>query len=267
MGVDAHRLEHGRRLQVLRGAGAPRVHRDAGLVEAEEHGLGLDAVDPEAHHVGQATGPPATDRRRARRRRPGHAVEHRAATVAAVGARRASPGRRAPADDRRHVSKPAAGPAPDRCRPAAAAPAGPAARASAPMPARATHLVGADSMSSRRPGRRSRSASGRRPGRRRRARARRSARHASHDLGDRLQRADLVVAPLEVDERGLGRARRRAGRRRRRARAAVAAHERQLVAPGRQTAPRSARPPTRRRQRRCRPRPTPRPRSPRWRRW
>ena len=31
----------------------PECDGDAGLVEAEQHGLGLDAVDAEAHDVGQ----------------------------------------------------------------------------------------------------------------------------------------------------------------------------------------------------------------------
>ena len=51
--VDAHGLEHRRRQQVLGGAGAPRVHGDAGLVEPEQHRLRFDAGDAEADEVRQ----------------------------------------------------------------------------------------------------------------------------------------------------------------------------------------------------------------------
>ena len=53
VGVDAHGLEHRRRLERLGRARAARVHGDAGLVEAEQDGLRLDAVDAEAHEVGE----------------------------------------------------------------------------------------------------------------------------------------------------------------------------------------------------------------------
>ena len=53
MGVDAHGLEHRRRLERLGRARRPGVGGDAGAVEAEQHGLRLDAVDAEAHEVGE----------------------------------------------------------------------------------------------------------------------------------------------------------------------------------------------------------------------
>ena len=52
-GVDAHRLEHGRRLDALRRAGGARVDGDAGPVQPDEDGLGLHAVHAEADQVGQ----------------------------------------------------------------------------------------------------------------------------------------------------------------------------------------------------------------------
>ena len=54
VGVDAHRREHRRRLERLARARRARVHGDAVLVEAEQDRLRLDAVDAEAHEVGQA---------------------------------------------------------------------------------------------------------------------------------------------------------------------------------------------------------------------
>ena len=56
VGVDAHRGEHRRRLERLARARRARVHRDAALVEREQDRLGLDAVDAEAHEVGEAVG-------------------------------------------------------------------------------------------------------------------------------------------------------------------------------------------------------------------
>ena len=80
VGVDAHRLEHGRRLEHLGRARRARVHGDAVLVEREQDRLGLDAVDADAHEVRERLGP---DRRSARRR------DARADTVAAGAIERA----------------------------------------------------------------------------------------------------------------------------------------------------------------------------------
>ena len=66
VGVDAHRGEHRRRFERLARARRARVHRDAALIEREQDRLRLDAVDAEAHEVGQAR---VRDRRSARRRR------------------------------------------------------------------------------------------------------------------------------------------------------------------------------------------------------
>ncbi len=53
VGVDAHGLQHGRRLQALRRARAARVGGDAALVEPEQHPLRLHPVDGHAHQVGE----------------------------------------------------------------------------------------------------------------------------------------------------------------------------------------------------------------------
>src|SRR4051794_25336014 len=54
IGVDAHRGQHGRRFERLAGARRARVHRDTTLVEGQEDGLRLDAVDTEADEVREA---------------------------------------------------------------------------------------------------------------------------------------------------------------------------------------------------------------------
>ena len=52
-GVDAHGLEHGRRLDALRRAGRTRMDGDARPVQPDEHRLSLDAVHAEADQVGE----------------------------------------------------------------------------------------------------------------------------------------------------------------------------------------------------------------------
>src|SRR4051794_15819827 len=52
MGVDAHRRQHRGGLQRLGRTRAARVSGDAEPIEAEEHGLRLDARNPEAQEMG-----------------------------------------------------------------------------------------------------------------------------------------------------------------------------------------------------------------------
>ena len=236
VGVDAHRLEHRRRLQVLRRAGAARVGGDAGLVEAEQHGLRLDAVDAEAHDVGQPV-----------RRRVAvgvHAVERRRAAPATRSVSRRSRGRLA-RDGRQRLGRGRAQArrwrARSRCRPAGPAPGrrrrssgrsrSPRRTSSAPTPCGPPSLwaltdmqVGAELVEV------DRHVAGGLGGVDVDQHAPLPA--GGHDLGDRLQRADLVVAPLQVhrapcpgataaDDVAPGRPG-RAGRRRRRDRGARA---------------------------------------------
>ena len=192
VGVDAHGLEHGRRLERLGRAGAARVGGDAGLVEAEQHGLGLDAVDAEADEVGEPVDGVAVDAHAVERRRTAastRSVSRRAASASAaeraVGRqRRGTPrrGRRAPARSRARPG----GPAPGRRRSSSGAQAQPAAHEQRAGAGRAAELVAADRQQvgaelvevDRHV------AGGLR--RRRRAPARPRSRHARHDLGHRL---------------------------------------------------------------------------------
>ena len=51
VGVDTHRFEHGRRLERFRCARAARVRGDARAIEAQQHGLRFDAADSEADEM------------------------------------------------------------------------------------------------------------------------------------------------------------------------------------------------------------------------
>src|SRR5205823_5979087 len=55
VGVDAHRLEHRRRLECFRRTGATRMGGDAGTIETEQHGLRLDAENAEADEMGNTS--------------------------------------------------------------------------------------------------------------------------------------------------------------------------------------------------------------------
>ena len=211
VGVDAHGLEHRRRLERLGRAGAARVGGDPGPVEPEQHGLRLDALHAEAHEVGEPAVGVAVDAERRRGRGRRHAARTR--SVSAPLLRRLGLGaRRRPAPRRRRRSRrsPArsrarpGGPAPGRRRRAAGGSRRPRRTSRAPDAGRPAELVGAHRQQVGAQVAGSRSARARRPGRRRRGRARPRSRQAGHDLGDRLERADLVVAPLHVDERGVG---------------------------------------------------------------
>ena len=218
VGVDPHRLEHRRRFERLGGARAARVGGDAGPVEAEQHGLRLDAGDAEAHEVGQ----PAL----ARVAVDDHAVEVADRGEDTVGQ---APllGRLAARAGRRRRARAAAAPKPAMAgrfsMPARRARSWSPPRSSGSMPQappdqqradarRAAELVGADRQQvgpegpevDRHPA-----------GGLGRVDVHEHAPLAAgrHHLGDRLDGAHLVVAPLEVDERGVGRRSRRAARR------------------------------------------------------
>ena len=97
-GVDAHRLEHRRRLDALGRAGGARMDGDAGPVQPDEHGLGLDAVHAEADQMGE----PGLRRRARRPSTPStasaasttEAICRRAVAASVVSARLRSAGQR-----------------------------------------------------------------------------------------------------------------------------------------------------------------------------
>ena len=221
IGVDAHRLQHRRRLERLRRARRAGVHGDAVLVEREQDRLGLDAVDAEAQQVRER--PPIADRRTARRpgprRRPSRprSMSARCAAASAATSTSAARGAEARPTRARSRSRPAA-PAPARRRRATAATRRPAAHEQRARALRSAELV-----------RGHRAEVGAERGEVDRDVTRRRARVDVHEhaalarrrahLGHGLQRADLVVRELHADERGVGRAPRRPPRPRRTARA------------------------------------------------
>ena len=179
VGVDPHRLQHRRRLEALREHALPEWAAMPRPVEAEQHGLGLDAVDAEADEVGE---PARSGRRRPRTpSRPATAASTRSVSAAAAGGlvverrrrsarRRRRRGRRAPG---RSPARPG-GPAPGRRRRSSGSrrrPAPDEQRAGAGRPA---ELVAADRQQVGAEAREVDRARGRRPGRRRRGRARRA---------------------------------------------------------------------------------------------
>ena len=140
VGVDAHRREHRRRLERLARARRARVHRDAVLVEREQDRLGLDALDAEAHEVGERGRRVAVARRRPVDRSASAGARARSVmrARAAVGSRPVAVERRPPRRRSRRSRARSrcrrAGPAPARRRRRTAGCAARAARAARRRP-------------------------------------------------------------------------------------------------------------------------------------
>ena len=117
-GVDAHRLEHRRRLDALRRAGGARVDGDARPVQPDEHRLGLHPVHAEADQRGGAS-PPGPGPTTSPPRRPSAASTTDAICRRAVAARVRRPaaplgqrrGRGAEGEEGRQRLEPGAAPA------------------------------------------------------------------------------------------------------------------------------------------------------------